>query len=79
MRGRPAEVTGATGAVALLLAAVLGVESETVIVALGVAAGLLPGLVTLLVAHGGVRGVLRLVWRGAEREPARLEGGARRR
>lgn len=60
---RPAETTGGLAGLATALAALLGADTLTVAV-VGTAAGLLPAAVTLLVAHGGIRGVLRALWRG---------------
>lgn len=68
MRGRPAETGGAAGAFALLLAAVAGVDDQTVIVALGVAVGLLPAAITLLVSNGGLLGVANLILHGRRSE-----------
>jgi predicted amino acid dehydrogenase len=66
MQGRPAEsVTGVT-AIGLLVAIILGVDDADTIAAMVGALGVLPGAVTLLVANGGIRGVLRLVYRGRE-------------
>lgn len=64
MKGRPAESTAGVGAVALLIAYVLGVNDPQIVACLGAVLGLVPAAVTLLVANGGVRGVLRTVWRG---------------
>lgn len=64
MRKHPAESAGGAGAVALLIAYLLGVDDPEALVALGAALGLIPAAVTLLVANGGVRGVARLLWRG---------------
>lgn len=65
MRSRPAETTGGLGALATAIAVALG-ASTAVVAAAGIAAGLLPAAVTLLVVHGGVRGVLRALWRGRD-------------
>ena len=62
--GRPAETSGGLGAVALLAAYVLGVDDPEQVVILGAAIGLLPGFVTLFVANGGIRGIVKLMWRG---------------
>ena len=43
---RPAELSGLAGAVAILLAGLLGVTNPTTIVALGVVVGALPAAVT---------------------------------
>jgi hypothetical protein len=64
VKGRPAETSSAAGSLALVLAVVLGVRSPTTLAAIGVVIGLIPAAVTLLVVHGGIRGVLRLIWRG---------------
>lgn len=62
-RSRPAETTGGLAGLATALAALFGADTATVAI-VGTIAGLLPSAVTLLVTHGGVRGVLRAVWRG---------------
>jgi hypothetical protein len=46
---RPAELSGLAGAVAILLAGLLGVTDPATIVALGVIVGALPAVVTWLV------------------------------
>lgn len=70
MRGRPAETGGAVGAVSLLLGVVLGIRDAATLAAWGTVVGLLPAAITLLVANGGVRGVLRLLWQGRGGSPA---------
>lgn len=60
---RPAEATGGIGALVTAAAALLGAPTEVVAI-VGTAAGLLPGVVTYAVAHGGVSGLLRAVWKG---------------
>lgn len=60
---RPAETTGALAAAATALAALAGANTNTV-AAIGTLAGLLPSLVTYLVANGGIRGLARRVWFG---------------
>lgn len=62
-RRRPAETAGAAGGVATILAAALGANTTTVAV-IGAVAGALPGAVTWLVGHGGIRGVARAIWSG---------------
>lgn len=64
MKGRPAETTSAAGAVAVLLAVILGLESVKLVAALTVVVGFIPALVTLLVVNGGIKGVLRMIWQG---------------
>jgi hypothetical protein len=66
---RPAETAGAGGTIALLVAYVLGVTDPDTVVCLAAAVGLVPAAVTLLVSSevGGVRGALRLLWRGRTR------------
>jgi hypothetical protein len=64
---RPAETAGAGGTVALLAAYVFGVHDPQTIVLLGAVLGLVPAFVTLLVANGGLRGSVRLLWRGRSR------------
>lgn len=63
-RGRPAETTSGVGSIGLLMAYILGVTDEQTVVCLGAALGLVPGTVTLLVSSGGLRGLVRLLWRG---------------
>lgn len=63
VKTRPAETTGTFAGLATALAALLGADTTTVAV-VGTAAGLLPAAVTLLVTHGGLRGVLRALWAG---------------
>ena len=65
-KGRPAEALSGVGAIAFLMAYVLGVDDEQLIVCLGAALGLVPGAVTLLVDGGGLRGIFRKVWRGKD-------------
>ncbi len=62
-RTRPAETGGGLGSAATFVAYALGFSVETV-AAVGVIAGLLPSAITLLVDHGGVRGVLRTLLNG---------------
>jgi hypothetical protein len=64
---RPAETAGAGGTVALLIGYALGITDAQTIVLLGAVVGLLPALVTVLVANGGLRGSVRLLWRGRSR------------
>lgn len=61
---RPAETTGAAGALVTLGAMAFGVTDVQVIAALGTVAALAPSAVTFLVSNGGVRGVARRLWRG---------------
>lgn len=58
---RPAEKTAGAGAGVLVVARALGVEDPNVLAALGVCAAAAPALVTGLIAHGGMRGLLRAV------------------
>lgn len=62
---RPAEAAGATGGVVAVVAAALG-ASTGVVAALAALAGALPAVVTFIVVRGGIRGVVRLLWRGSE-------------
>lgn len=72
---RPAETVAAGGSLGLLIAYVFGVRDPQTIIAIGTGIGLMPGAVTWLVdrtglhgsivANGGMRGVLRKLWRGA--------------
>lgn len=61
---RPAETAGAGGAIATLAAVAFGETDPNTIAAIGVAAGLLPAAVTLVVSNGGFRGIARTLWRG---------------
>ena len=61
--GRPAEKAGGLGALASAVSLAAGWPVE-VVAACGIAAGLLPGLVTYIVDHGGLRGVIRSLWWG---------------
>lgn len=63
-RTRPAEALAGTGAIGLLIAYVLGVRDPEQVAVIGAAVGLIPAVVTTVVDAGGVRGVLRKVWRG---------------
>lgn len=62
-RSRPAEASGGVGAAAVALALALGAP-EPVIAAVGIAAGLVPSAVTLLVSNGGLRGAWRRLLNG---------------
>ena len=66
MQGRPAESIAGAGSIAYLMAYVLGVDDQQLVVVLGASLGLIPSAVTLVVANGGVRGVLRKLWRGRD-------------
>lgn len=61
---RPAEATGVAGSLVALVAYAAGVDDPQVLVAAATTIGVLPAVVTLLVANGGVRGVARLLWTG---------------
>ncbi|EHN09196.1 hypothetical protein PAI11_40030 [Patulibacter medicamentivorans] len=63
MKRRPAETTAAGGGLLAVVAALLGLPVE-VVAAIAAVGGALPGVVSWLVDHGGVRGVLRAVWAG---------------
>jgi len=64
MKGRPAESLTGVGALGFLLAIILGVDDPNTMAAMVAVLGVLPAFVTLVVANGGLRGVLRLLWRG---------------
>jgi hypothetical protein len=70
MKGRPAETTTGVGSIALLVAYIMGVDDPQTIAILGAGLGLVPAAVTLLVAGGGIRGVLGNIWRGKAPGPA---------
>lgn len=61
---RPAESVGAAGSVAALIAYIAGVNDPATIAYIAAGVGLLPAAVTTLVAHGGIVGVARSIWRG---------------
>lgn len=64
MRGRPAETLTGAGALGSVLAIVLGVHDPQQIACMVAGLGLVPAGVTLYVDSGGLRGVLRKLWRG---------------
>lgn len=68
--GRPAEALTGTAAIGSLLALQLGVSSPDAQAGMIAALGLVPATVTLFVANGGVRGVLRKLWRGQDPVPS---------
>jgi hypothetical protein len=61
---RPAELAGATGALALLISRVAGLNDPDVLMAIGVIAASTPAAVTAIVAGGGIRGYAHALWRG---------------
>jgi hypothetical protein len=63
MRSRPAEATGGLAAVITAIVALAGGSTEVVAI-VGTLAGMLPSAVTLLVTHGGLRGVWRRLMNG---------------
>ena len=63
VRKRPAEYGGGLAAVVVAVAYAAGLSADT-IAALGVAAGLVPAVVTYVVDHGGIKGTLALLWSG---------------
>ena len=64
MKRRPAETAGVGGGLAVAVALLLGLDDPEVLAAAAVLIGAVPAVVTLLVANGGARGVLRTLWRG---------------
>jgi Fe2+ transport system protein FeoA len=58
---RPAESAGAAAGVGGAIAAI---AAHNTLAAALAAVGLVPGAVTWLVAHGGLSGALRTLWRG---------------
>lgn len=73
--GRPAEAITGTAALGALLALQLGVTSPDAQAAMIAGLGLVPASVTLLVTNGGVRGVLRKLWRGQDKSlPSPADG-----
>lgn len=63
VKNRPAETTGGIAGLATAIAAIAGASTELVAI-VGTAAGLLPAVVTFLVNHGGISGVLGSLWHG---------------
>jgi hypothetical protein len=64
MKGRPAESTTAVAAVGALTAYVHGVRDPQTLATITAGIGLLPAAISLVVDAGGLRGVLRKLWRG---------------
>ena len=62
LQRRPAESASASLGIAGI---VYGISEGNVPAAICAGAGLVPGLVTLLIANGGLRGCLRLLWSGS--------------
>lgn len=62
---RPAETTTASVGLAALVWALIEGNQQA---ALTAAVAAIPHVVTFLVTHGGVRGVLRTLWAGRQRE-----------
>lgn len=69
MKGRPSESLTATAAIGSLLAVILGVNDPQTIAAMVAGLGVLPAAITLVVDAGGLRGVLRKLWRGKDQSP----------
>lgn len=65
MKSRPAETAGGAGSGVVALAVAVG-ASRPVVAVVGVLAGLVPALVTLLVNTGGIRGAITLIWKGRQ-------------
>jgi Na+(H+)/acetate symporter ActP len=76
-KARPAESVAGVGGLGGLIAALVADNQLAAI--LSAVVGFLPAVVTYLVAHGGIRGVLRTLWGGSEEvpEPAVMESGKR--
>ena len=68
MKGRPAETASGTAAIGALLAVIFGVNDPQTLAAIIAGLGLTPAAISLIVDAGGIRGVLRKLWRG--RTPA---------
>ena len=67
IRSHPASTTGIAGALALLLGHfAVGIDDPDALAAIGAVLLSLPAAVSLLVAQGGIRGVLRKLWRGRD-------------
>lgn len=60
---KPAENLGTLASTAVFAAYALGYSTETVTV-IGVVAANVPRVVTWVVDHGGIRGVVATFWRG---------------
>lgn len=60
---RPAEKAGSFGSLATAIALAAGASAEVVGI-VGIASGLIPGVVTWIVTNGGLRGALRRLWIG---------------
>lgn len=60
-RFHPAESVGAATGIAGIIT---GLSLHNYLAAELAACGLLPGAVTFWIRHGGLRGILRLAWRG---------------
>lgn len=77
VQARPAETAGATVGFGGIVA---GIAAHNPLAAALAASGLVPGAVTFVVAHGGVRGVLGALWRGQDEtgKVAVLESKTRR-
>lgn len=71
MKGRPAETASVTAAIGGLLAVIFGITDPATLSAILAGVGLLPGVVSMTVDAGGVRGVLRKLWRGRAAPHAR--------
>lgn len=65
---RPAETAGAAGTVGILVGRIAGIKDPTTIAYIGAGIGLLPAIVTFLVASGGLRGAFRTFWRGKQQQ-----------
>lgn len=58
---KPAVATGASGAVALVIVRLAGVEDPDLLVSFGVILGLVPSAVSLIVRNGGIVGSVKRV------------------
>jgi hypothetical protein len=76
-KARPAESVAGISGIGGLIAAI--VSDNELAAVLSAVVGFLPAVVTYLVAHGGIRGLLRSLWSGSEEvpEPAVMESGKR--
>lgn len=63
MKSRPAETAGAIAGTGAIGAAI--VAGNWLAVGVG-AIGYVPAVVTFLVTHGGIRGVLKTIWGGSK-------------
>jgi hypothetical protein len=64
---RPAESMAKNAAIGGLVAYALGVNDPEQLACIVAVVGIVPGVVTTLVANGGIRGCVRALWAGRTR------------